>query len=132
MNRRAASIAFSFALLTACASQPPPRPALTASTSSAAPAAAAQGTPSERNRSSTGHDPVVELHNYALSKGYKSVSRNGKQVWCRQEPTLGSHFETMSCMTDAVLADLKRKAEENEEEMIHEYRPNCVGPTCTT
>jgi hypothetical protein len=70
------------------------------------------------------------MRNYAHSKGYKSVDRNGKKVWCRQEPTLGSHFETMSCMTDAVLADQKRMAEENQQEMIHDYRPNCVGSTC--
>lgn len=110
-----------FTVLAACATAPPPKPAVTAH-AGAAPRAATQSTQSAAKSA----DPDADLHNYARAQGYKSVTRNGKQVWCRQEPTLGSHFETVYCLTDAVLADQKRQAEQNQEEMIHDYRPNCI------
>jgi hypothetical protein len=30
------------------------------------------------------------------------------------------------------MANLKRKAAENQQEMVHEYRPNCVAPKCSS
>jgi hypothetical protein len=129
---RASTTLASLIALAACATRPAPQPADAVSAAIAAPAAA---TPSATSASAPGAqsgDALADLHNYARSRGYKSVKRNGKQVWCRPEPTLGSHFETRSCVTDSVMADLKRKAEENQQEMIHEYRPNCVGPRCSS
>jgi hypothetical protein len=121
------SMLIGFTVLAACAAAPPPKPAATASAgvaahAGAAPRAATQST----QRAAKSAEPDADLHNYARAQGYKSVTRNGKQVWCRQEPTLGSHFETVYCLTDAVLADQKRLIEQNQQEMIHDYRPSCV------
>ena len=126
------SMLIGFAVLTACATTPPPKPAVTASAgvatrAGATPPAATQSTQSAAKKA----EPDAELHSYARAQGYKAVNRNGKQVWCRQEPTLGSHFETIYCLTDAVLADQKRQAEDHQQEMIHDYRPNCVKATTT-
>jgi hypothetical protein len=118
--------------LAACATRPAPQPADAVSAAIAAPAAAPPSATSPSAPGAQSGDALADLHNYARSRGYKSVKRNGKQVWCRLEPTLGSHFETRSCVTDSVMADLKRKAEENQQEMIHEFRPNCVGPSCSS
>ena len=133
MKLRSMSVLVGMTVLAACSTPTPPRPAVTASAEVAPQAATAPAPVVATGQSApvaTSGDPTVELHNYARSQGYRSVTRNGKQVWCRQEPTLGSHFETVYCLTDAVLADQKRMTEQNQEEMIHNYRPNCVGPTC--
>jgi hypothetical protein len=125
------SMLIGFTVLAACATAPPPKPAVTASASVATHAAAAPNAASQSTQSAKSGDPDAELHNYARAQGYKSVTRNDKQVWCRQEPTLGSHFETVYCLTDAVLADQKRLIEQNQQEMIHDYRSNCVKATTT-
>jgi hypothetical protein len=113
-------------VLVACATAPPPKPAITASADGTARAAAAPSAAKQSTQTAKSGDPNAELHNYARAQGYKSVTRNHKQVWCRQEATLGSHFETEYCLTDAVLADQKRMIEENQQDMIHNYRPSCI------
>ena len=121
------SMLIGFTVLAACTTAPPPKPAVTASAGVAAHAGAAPRAATQSTQSvAKSAEPDADLHTCARAQGYKSVTRNGKQVWCRQEPTLGSHFETVYCLTDAVLADQKRQAEQNQEEMLHDYRPNCV------
>jgi hypothetical protein len=124
------AILASLIVLAACAARPAPQPTLAAAPSAGPAASATRGT-APSGQSAAQADPDADLHNYARSMGYKPAERNGKQAWCRLEPTLGSHFETRSCVSDAVLADLRHKAVENQQEMIHEYRPNCVGSMCT-
>jgi hypothetical protein len=127
---RSMSMLIGFSMLAACATAPPPKPTVTASAGVAVHAGAtpSAATQSAQSAAKSG-EPDADLHSYARQQGYKSVTRNGTNVWCRQEPTLGSHFETMYCLTDAVLADQKRQAEDNQEEMIHDYRPRCVKAT---
>jgi hypothetical protein len=117
------SMLIGLTVLAACTAAPPTKPAVTASADIAAVAPIAERHAPQSARS---RDLVAELHDYARAHGYKSVTRNNQQAWCRQEPTLGSHFETIYCLTDVVLADQKRLIERNQQEMIHDYRPNCV------
>lgn len=45
------------------------------------------------------------------SKGYKPVTRNGTKLYCRREPTLGTHFEANVCRTPADLENAERSAQ---------------------
>jgi hypothetical protein len=63
------------------------------------------------------------------SKGYKPVTRNGTKLYCRREPTLGTHFETNVCRTPADLENAERSAqyylEQNQRIGNASKCPNC-------
>jgi hypothetical protein len=63
------------------------------------------------------------------SKGYKPVTHNGTKLYCRREPTLGTHFETNVCRTPADLENAERSAqyylEQNQRIGNASKCPNC-------
>jgi hypothetical protein len=63
------------------------------------------------------------------SKGYKPVVRHGETLYCRREPTLGTHFEANICRTPADLEIAERSAqyylEQNQRIGAPSKCPNC-------
>ena len=63
------------------------------------------------------------------SKGYKPVVRHGEKLYCRREPTLGTHFEANVCRTPADLEAAERSAQFYLEENQHIGNPSKC-PNC--
>jgi hypothetical protein len=65
------------------------------------------------------------------SMGYKPVVRQGETLYCRREPTLGTHFEANVCRTSTDLEAAQRSAqfylEQNQHVGNPQNPPNSMG-----
>jgi hypothetical protein len=91
------------------ADEPPSRAAQPPATQAPAPATPAP----KAEKSEVVNAPATEAEiNKMRSRGYKTVNRNGKLTFCRDEGTIGTNFQRTQCST----LDQLRAAEPNSQE----------------
>ena len=103
-------------LIAACSTQPKQ------SGSTAAPAA-------DTLASATDNSGVTpEMKAYLRKRGYRTVQRQGKTVFCRSGVPTGSYLTSEVCLTEAQLQQEERTARELGDSL---RRNGTSGPICT-
>lgn len=101
------SLALGAALLAACASQPAAEPAHP-------PAAAASNSAPSSAVAEKDAAGAMEKRFRDAARGYKTVQKDGKTLYCKREKRIGTTIPTMNCLTEAELR--------TQVEMMEEYR----------
>ena len=131
---RAAALLPLFAVLVACSSQPTTpqaEPAQVATVPApAAPKSAAgdpatESVPAPAESTATTTKPAGKI-----PSGYRRVTRNGKELYCRAVVTLGSRFADQMCFTREQLEDIATRSESTMNE-IDRSKAVCAGAHCT-
>jgi hypothetical protein len=112
-----------FAMLAACASAPaasPPEPT---------PAAAASSTPTPVSAQDAAQAEAIAASSLEkkvrdAARGYKTVQKDGKTLYCKRERVIGSTIPTLQCLTEA---ELRTQVENTEELKGRMGRPR-AGP----
>jgi hypothetical protein len=95
------------AMLAACASQPA-APAAAPASAPVTPAAPAPDSAVTEAQTAT----LMEKKFQEAARGYKTVQKDGKTMYCKRERVIGTTLPTLQCMTES---QLRRQVESTEE-----------------
>ena len=110
--------------LAACSSQPVAQQSASPAPASVPPAPEAQVTvpaPAENAASAKKSGKIPS--------GYRRETRNGKELFCRNETTLGSRFPQKTCFTREQLEEIQQRTESAMDGMEQGLRV-CGGTRC--
>jgi hypothetical protein len=104
------SFGLAAAFIAACASSPPP---------AAPPATAQTRAPAVTEAKATEKDTAdaMEKKFQDVARGYKTVQRDGKTMYCKREKVIGSTIPTTQCYTESQLRNHVEATEEIKKRM---------------
>ena len=112
----------------AAASPATTEPAATAaSAATPAPEAAAPATPAAEQRVESA---ATAQSAKKVPAGYRRVTRNGKELYCRSVTTIGTRFAEQMCFTREQIEEIERRTDQAMDD-FETARKTCSGSYCT-
>ena len=65
-----------------------------------------------------------------IPSGYRRVTRNGKELYCRSVTTLGSRFPQKTCFTREQLQEIQNRTESTMDDVEQGMKVCGDGETC--
>ena len=115
---------FAVALSAGCGTQPVQQADATAASANGTTAASRVAHPTETTVTTGSNAPTKTK----IPSGYRRLTRNGKELFCRSVVTLGSRFAEQMCFTREQLDDIANRTEATMDN-IERSKAVCTGGT---